>query len=194
MQIGSGRSVPPVMLAAIATAGSAATATVSSGDNQKATVNALLRKPVTLHVADKLGNPVPGVRVAFWLSPLETVAVAAEPAVAIAASITGGTLRPLPICTRMRCLPAVVPSVQRARASPRLSVRDAAPLTLPPSSATQASGMSESARPVLSVSRTPIWSERIAPTLAEGGSPICAARVLAATGSASATTTSALST
>jgi hypothetical protein len=28
-------------------------------------VNALLRKPVTLHVADKLGNPVPGVRVAL---------------------------------------------------------------------------------------------------------------------------------
>ena len=65
VQIGSGRSVPPVTLTAIATAGTAATATVSGGDDQKATVNALLRKPVTLHVADKLGNPVPGVRVAL---------------------------------------------------------------------------------------------------------------------------------
>ncbi len=65
VQIGSGRSVPPVMLTAIATAGAAATATVSSGDDQRTTVNALLRKPVTLHVADKLGNPVPGVRVAL---------------------------------------------------------------------------------------------------------------------------------
>jgi hypothetical protein len=65
VQIGSGRTVPPVTLNAIATAGAAATATISSGDDQKATVNALLRKPIVLHVADKLGNPVRGVRVAL---------------------------------------------------------------------------------------------------------------------------------
>jgi hypothetical protein len=65
VQIGSGRSVPPAILTAVATAGEAATATITSGDDQKATVNALLKKPVTVHVADKLGNAVPGVRVAL---------------------------------------------------------------------------------------------------------------------------------
>lgn len=65
LQVGSGRSVPPVSLTALATAGAPATATVASGDAQKATVNALLRKAVVLHVTDKLGNPVPGVRVAM---------------------------------------------------------------------------------------------------------------------------------
>ena len=65
VQIGSGRTVPPVVLAAIATAGPATAATIASGEDQKATVNALLKKPVTIHVADKLGNPVPGVRVAL---------------------------------------------------------------------------------------------------------------------------------
>ena len=65
IQVGNGRSVPPVTLTARATAGSAATATISNGDAQKATVNALLRKAVVLHVADKLGNPVAGVRVAL---------------------------------------------------------------------------------------------------------------------------------
>ena len=65
VQIGSGRTVPPVTLTAIAAAGPASTATISSGEDQKATVNARLGKPVTIHVADKLGNPVPGVRVAF---------------------------------------------------------------------------------------------------------------------------------
>ena len=65
VQIGSGRAVPPVTLTAIASSGAATAATVAGGDDQKATVNALLKKPVTIHVADKLGNPVPGVRVAM---------------------------------------------------------------------------------------------------------------------------------
>jgi hypothetical protein len=65
VQIGSGRTVPPVILAANATAGEPVTATVASGDDQRATVNAVLAKPVTIHVADKLGNAVPGVRVAL---------------------------------------------------------------------------------------------------------------------------------
>jgi hypothetical protein len=65
VQIGSGRAVPPVTLTAIASSGAATAATIASGEDQKATVNALLRKPVTIHVADKLGNPVPGVRVAM---------------------------------------------------------------------------------------------------------------------------------
>jgi hypothetical protein len=65
VQIGSGRTVPPVTLTAIATAGEPVTATIASGDDQRATVNALLPKSVTIHVADKLGNAVPGVRVAL---------------------------------------------------------------------------------------------------------------------------------
>ncbi len=65
VQIGSGRTVPPVTLNAVATAGAATTATITGGEDQKTTVNAVLRKPVTIHVADKLGNPVPGVHVAL---------------------------------------------------------------------------------------------------------------------------------
>lgn len=63
VQIGSGRTVPPVTLTAVATSGPAAKATIASGDDQRATVNAKLAKPVTIHVADKLGNAVPGVPV-----------------------------------------------------------------------------------------------------------------------------------
>lgn len=65
VQIGSGRAVPPVVLTAVATSGPATAATIAGGEDQRATVNALLKKPVTIHVADKLGNPVPGVRVAM---------------------------------------------------------------------------------------------------------------------------------
>ena len=65
VQVGSGRTVPPVTLKAIAAAGAPATATIVSGDAQKATVNALLRKPIILRVVDKLGNPVAGARVAL---------------------------------------------------------------------------------------------------------------------------------
>jgi hypothetical protein len=54
-----------VTLKAMAAAGAPATATIVSGDAQKATVNALLRKPIILRVVDKLGNPVAGARVAL---------------------------------------------------------------------------------------------------------------------------------
>ena len=72
-------------------------------------------------------------------------------------------------------------------------MRCAAPVMLPPSRATQVSGMSARARPVLSVRRRPISLPNGVPAVAAGTSPICAERVFAATGSASATTTSALS-
>ena len=63
VQIGSGRALPPVTLKAIATAGPLAQATIASGDNQKAAVNAELKKPVVIRALDKLGNPVAGARV-----------------------------------------------------------------------------------------------------------------------------------
>jgi phosphatidate phosphatase APP1 len=65
VQIGNGRAVPPVTLHAIATAGAPATATIIAGDAQKSTVNAPLRKPIVVRVADKLGNPVAGARVSL---------------------------------------------------------------------------------------------------------------------------------
>ncbi|NUS98065.1 MAG: Ig-like domain-containing protein, partial [Gemmatimonadaceae bacterium] len=63
VQIGSGRSVPPVTLRAVATAGAPAKAELTAGEEQRATVNATLKKSIVLHVSDKLGNAVPGVRV-----------------------------------------------------------------------------------------------------------------------------------
>lgn len=65
VQIGSGRSVPPFIVTATANAGAPAAASILTGDSQKGAVNAELAKPVTLRVADKLGNPVTGVRVAL---------------------------------------------------------------------------------------------------------------------------------
>ena len=65
VQIGSGRSVPPFTLHAQATAGVPVAAAIVAGDAQKATVNALLRKPIVLRVTDKLGNPVPNTRVSL---------------------------------------------------------------------------------------------------------------------------------
>ena len=65
VQIGSGRSVAPVTLHAIATAGEPKAAVIASGDAQKALVNAALHKPIVLRVTDKLGNPVPGTRVSL---------------------------------------------------------------------------------------------------------------------------------
>lgn len=63
VQVGSGRALPPMTLKARATAGPLAQASIASGDNQKATVNAELRKPIVVRAVDKLGNPVPGARV-----------------------------------------------------------------------------------------------------------------------------------
>jgi hypothetical protein len=65
VQIGNGRSVPPIVLHAIATSGQPVTASVVSGTAQKAMVNAMLQKPIVLRVNDKLGNPVPGARVSL---------------------------------------------------------------------------------------------------------------------------------
>lgn len=65
VQIGSGRSVPPFIVTATANAGAPTAATIAAGDAQKGPVNAELAKPVVIKVADKLGNPVSGARVAL---------------------------------------------------------------------------------------------------------------------------------
>lgn len=62
VRIGSGRVLAPVTLKAIATAGPLAQASIASGDNQKAAVNAELKKPIVIRAVDKLGNPVPDAR------------------------------------------------------------------------------------------------------------------------------------
>ena len=65
VQIGSGRSVPPLTATATASAGAASAASVATGDAQKGAVNAELPKAIVLRVVDKLGNPVAGTRVAL---------------------------------------------------------------------------------------------------------------------------------
>jgi hypothetical protein len=61
--IGGTRTVPPVVLTAVAGAGAPAAASLVSGDGQHGTAGAPLAKPLVLRVVDRTGNPVPGVRV-----------------------------------------------------------------------------------------------------------------------------------
>ena len=90
-------------------------------------------------------------------------------------------------------MPAFGPSVQRARASPSESERALSAAARPPSSATQATGTSASARPVESETRIAIVSVTSCPAAPLACSVRTVSRVLAPTGSASARIASALS-
>jgi hypothetical protein len=61
--IGDGRTVRPVVLHAVALAGSPATIGIVSGDAQHGTPNAATSKPIVLRVTDAAGNPVRGISV-----------------------------------------------------------------------------------------------------------------------------------
>lgn len=63
VQVGSGRTLPPLLVTATAVAGAPAALTVVGGDAQKGTVSDALDRPVTVRVADRGGNPVVGARV-----------------------------------------------------------------------------------------------------------------------------------
>lgn len=64
---GPGLGIPAVTFAAVAEAGEPVTITVVAGDEQRATVGTVLRKPVTIRVVDTDGNGVANVPV--MLSP-----------------------------------------------------------------------------------------------------------------------------
>ena len=59
---GSGRSVPPLIVTATATAGPVAAAKIASGDAQRGAAGVELPMPAVLLVLDQAGNPVPGAR------------------------------------------------------------------------------------------------------------------------------------
>ncbi len=61
--IGDGRTVRPVVLHALATAGAPAAVGVVSGDAQHGAPSAATSKPIVLRVTDAAGNPVRGVSV-----------------------------------------------------------------------------------------------------------------------------------
>lgn len=63
VQAGSSRGIPPFYVTAVATAGLPATATVVSGEAQRARVGEALPKRVVVRVRDAAGNPVIGARV-----------------------------------------------------------------------------------------------------------------------------------
>jgi hypothetical protein len=63
--IGDGRTVRPVVLHAVALAGSPATIGIVSGDAQHAAPSSAETKPIVLRVTDAAGNPVRGVSVSL---------------------------------------------------------------------------------------------------------------------------------
>jgi hypothetical protein len=63
--IGDGRTVRPVVLHAVALAGSPAAIGIVSGDAQKGAPNATESKPIVLRVTDAAGNPVRGISVSL---------------------------------------------------------------------------------------------------------------------------------
>jgi len=67
-QVGTGRSVPPLMITATVLPGAPHGVTVVSGDHQIGRVGAELPKPVVLRVIDSTGNPVADVPLALALS------------------------------------------------------------------------------------------------------------------------------
>jgi adhesin/invasin len=67
-QVGTGRSVPPLMISAAVLPGAPHGVTVVSGDHQKGRVGAELPKSVVLRVVDSTGNPVADVPLALAIS------------------------------------------------------------------------------------------------------------------------------
>jgi hypothetical protein len=67
-QVGSGRSVPPLMISATAASGPPHGVIVVSGDHQEGRVGAALAKAVVLRVADSSGNPVADVPLTVTIS------------------------------------------------------------------------------------------------------------------------------
>ncbi|MFI5229934.1 MAG: Ig-like domain-containing protein [Gemmatimonadales bacterium] len=68
VQVGSGRSVPPLTISATAQAGAPRGVMVLNGDHQEARVDAELPKSVVLRVVDSTGNPVVDAAVALAIS------------------------------------------------------------------------------------------------------------------------------
>ena len=67
-QVGTGRSVPPLVISATALPGAPHGVTVVSGDHQEGRVGAELPKSVVLRVVDSTGNPVADVPLALAIS------------------------------------------------------------------------------------------------------------------------------
>ena len=67
-QVGTGRSVPPLIISSTVLPGAPHRVTVVSGDHQKARVGAELPKSVVLRVVDSTGNPVADVPLALAIS------------------------------------------------------------------------------------------------------------------------------
>jgi hypothetical protein len=61
VQVGNARTLPPLTIDTRASAAAADTVMVRTGDRQAGRVGERLAKPVVVVVADRLGNPVPGV-------------------------------------------------------------------------------------------------------------------------------------
>ena len=68
VHVGSGRTVPPLVIAATAGAGAPRALALVSGDRQRGAAGASLSKVVALKVLDSLQNPVPDVPVALTLA------------------------------------------------------------------------------------------------------------------------------
>jgi adhesin/invasin len=68
VQVGTGRSVPPLMIGATVLPGAPFGVTVVSGDHQKGRVGAELPRSVVLRVVDSTGNPVADVPLALEIS------------------------------------------------------------------------------------------------------------------------------
>lgn len=64
-QVGVTRAVPPIVLSAVALAGSASNAWIADGNGQSGKVGAPLRKRVAIKVSDRANNAVPGAVVFF---------------------------------------------------------------------------------------------------------------------------------
>lgn len=62
VQVGNPRSLPPLVVTATAAAGTAESLAVRGGAGQRATAGSRLARPVVVRALDRLGNPVPGVR------------------------------------------------------------------------------------------------------------------------------------
>lgn len=68
VRVGSGRSVPPFTLAAVAAAGAPAKIALVSGSGQRGRVHASLPDRIVFRVSDAAGNPVPGATVVLRAS------------------------------------------------------------------------------------------------------------------------------
>ena len=68
VHVGTGRSVPPLALRAIALAGAPARLTIVNGDGQRARAGSELGKPLVFRVTDRASNPVAGATIALTAS------------------------------------------------------------------------------------------------------------------------------